>query len=227
VKDLVKQLIDNNFLKIDLLKPMILYHLGGVYVDIDFVYLNSFKFLHRVMDLYTGFEGMNWPGISTSIIAARPKHQSIGDWKTFILQYYGFRKDELGTKDLMPMPTFMEDIQATSGPRALTFGIWKNLNKLGYNDAIFKTSMLALDTTHGSYRQQIKTGQILDDYPQHETLKIGGKTYEFDRFGYYRFERDFGYRTKSGHWNVPKDLMWSLPDGNQEVQLWLIDMTER
>lgn len=53
---------------------MILYHLGGVYVDIDFVYLNSFKFLHRVMDLYTGFEGMNWPGISTSIIAARPKH---------------------------------------------------------------------------------------------------------------------------------------------------------
>lgn len=45
-----------------------------MYVDIDFVYLNSFKFLHRVMDLYTGFEGMNWPGISTSIIAARPKH---------------------------------------------------------------------------------------------------------------------------------------------------------
>jgi mannosyltransferase OCH1-like enzyme len=61
-------------LKIDLLKPMILYHFGGLYLEIDFVYLNSFKFLHRVMDLYTGFEGMNWPGVAPGIIAARPLH---------------------------------------------------------------------------------------------------------------------------------------------------------
>lgn len=50
------------------------------------------------------------------------------------------------------MPTFMEDIQATSGPRALTFGVWNNMNKYGNNDAIFKTSMIVLDTTHGSFR---------------------------------------------------------------------------
>jgi hypothetical protein len=84
--------------------------------------------------------------------------------------------------------------------------VWNNLNKFGNNDAVFKTSMIALDTTHGSYRQQVKTGQILDDNPMHETLKIGGKEYNFDRFGYYRFEREFGYRTKSGHWHVPKAL---------------------
>lgn len=131
---------------------MILYHYGGLYLDLDYNYMKSFKFLHRVMDMYTGFEGMNWPGISPSIIGVRPRHQAIDDWKNFVLQYYGFRKDVYGTRNIMPMPTFKEDIFATSGPRALTFAIWANLNKWGNNDAIFKTSMIALDTKHGSYR---------------------------------------------------------------------------
>lgn len=125
------------------------------------------------------------------------------------------------------MPTFKEDIMATSGPRALTFAIWANLGKWGNNDAIFKTSMIALDTKHGSYRQQKKTGQIMDDNPKHERIRIGGKPFDFDRFGYYRFEREFGFRTKSGAWSVPKGLMWKLPNGDQEVHLWLVDMTDR
>jgi len=127
----------------------------------------------------------------------------------------------------MPMPTFKEDILATSGPRALTFGVWNNLNKWGNNDAIFKTSMIALDITHGAWKQQTKTGQIIDDYPQHEAIKIGGKVFEFDRFGHYRFERDFGFRTSNGQWHMPEQLMWSLPDGHEEVQLWLADFTDR
>lgn len=125
------------------------------------------------------------------------------------------------------MPTFREDIISTSGPRGLTFGVWNNLNKWGNNDAIFKTSMMALDTQHGSYRQQKKTGEVIDDHPKSETITIGGKEFEFERFGHYRFERDYGFRTKSGKWHVPKDLMWNKQDGTQEVQLWLMDMTDR
>jgi len=60
-----------------------------------------------------------------------------------------------------------------------------------------------------------------------EIIKIGGKEFEFERFGYYSFERDYGFRTKSGHWHVPKDLMWKLEDGSEEVQLWIMDMTDR
>ena len=44
-----------------------------------------------------GFEGMNWPGISPGVIGTRPKHQAMEDWRQFVLQYYGYRKDEFGT----------------------------------------------------------------------------------------------------------------------------------
>ena len=85
------------FLNIDLLKPMILYHYGGLYLSCNFEYERSFKFLHRVMDSYTGFEGMNWPGISTGVIGARPNHQIMNDWKNFVLAYYGLRPDVFGS----------------------------------------------------------------------------------------------------------------------------------
>jgi hypothetical protein len=75
------------------------------------------------------------------------------EWRNFVLAYYGFRKDIYGTQELMPMPTFREDILSTSGPRGLTFAVWNNLNKWGNNDVIFKTSVLALDTKHGAYKQ--------------------------------------------------------------------------
>jgi hypothetical protein len=75
------------------------------------------------------------------------------EWRNFVLAYYGFRKDIYGTQDVMPMPTFREDILSTSGPRGLTFAIWANLNKWGNNDVIFKTSVLALDTKHVAYKQ--------------------------------------------------------------------------
>ena len=86
------------------------------------------------------------------------------DWTNFVLAYYGYREDVYGTQDLMPMPTFREDLLATSGPRGLTFAVWKNLNKWNNNDAIFKVSMV-MDPEHGSYAQQKRIGDIIDDYP--------------------------------------------------------------
>lgn len=74
------------------------------------------------------------------------------EWKNFILAYYGFRDDVYGTKELMPMPTFKDDIVSTSGPRGLTFAVYNNLNKWGNNDAIFKVSMISLDLAHGAYK---------------------------------------------------------------------------
>ena len=167
-------MIKADILNVDLLKPLILYHFGGLYLNINFHYEQSFKFLHRVMDSYTGFEGMNWPGLSPGIIAARPKHQAMWDWLNFVLQYYGYREDTFGTLSIMPMPTFKEDIYATSGPRALSFAIWNNLNKWGNNDAIFKMSMINQDITHGSYKYQKFYGFLYDDNPRKETITIGG-----------------------------------------------------
>ena len=78
-------MIASNLFILDVLKPMILYQFGGVYLSRDFYFEKSFKFLHRVMDSYMGFEGMNWPGISPGVIGARPKHQAMEDWRQFVL----------------------------------------------------------------------------------------------------------------------------------------------
>ena len=120
------------------------------------------------------------------------------EWMNFILAYYGYRPDVYGVNTLIPMPTFREDIVSTSGPRGLTFAVFNNLNKWGNNDAIFKVSMMSLDVDHGAYLQQRKLGDIIDDEPKKEILMIGGKEMEFERFGYYRFERQYGYRLKTG-----------------------------
>lgn len=167
-------MIKNNMLILDVLKPMILYQFGGVYLHKTFTMVNSFRQLHRVMDSYMGFEGHTWPGIASGVIAARPKHQAMEEWRDFILSYYGYRDDLYGTKDIMPMPTFRQDIISTSGPRGLTFAVFNNLNKWGNNDAIFKVSMLSLDMTHGAYQHQTNIGDIIDDNPKEEVLVIGG-----------------------------------------------------
>jgi len=106
------------------------------------------------------------------------------------------------------MPTFRDDISGSSGPRAYSFTMWKNLNKHGNNDAIFKCSVLNLDIEHGSYRYQKSTGQIIDDDPKREQLKIGGEIHTFKRFG---------FQTNIGSWHVPSDKMWKLKDAREEV----------
>lgn len=147
------------------------------------------------MDLYVAFDDEKWPGLGPGLIGSRPQHPVMGDWRNMILAYYGYRKDVYGAQDLLPMPTFREDIIVTSGPRSLTFAIWVNLNKWGYNDAIFKNSMVPTSNSGSS-----EIGK--------ETLKIGGKEQEFERFGHFSYERDAGFRTKSGQWYAPKDLTW-------------------
>ena len=74
VEPLVNMMIDANMLIMDILKPMILYHFGGVYLNREYHCEKSFRALHRIMDSYMGYEGHNWPGISPGVIAARPKH---------------------------------------------------------------------------------------------------------------------------------------------------------
>lgn len=153
IDSLVNQMIQANMLILDVLKPMILYNYGGVMVHRTYTLQRSFEELHRVMDSYMGFEGFSWPGIAPGLIAARPKHQAMKEWLDFILAYYGFREDVYGTKELMPMPFFRQDIVSTSGPRGLTFAVHNNLNKWGNNDAIFKVSMISLNISHGAYQQ--------------------------------------------------------------------------
>lgn len=117
----------------------------------------------------------------------------------------------------MPMPTFREDIIATSGSRSMTFAIWNNLNKWGNNDAIFNYTMIPHDTCHESYTQRAHFCPKFEGFAKTATIKIGGVEHTFDRFGLYQYERDTGYRTRSGRWHGPLDLMWKLPDGNQET----------
>jgi len=174
-----------------------------------------------------GFEGHNWPGIAPGLIAARPKHQAMEEWLNFILAYYGYREDVYGTKDIMPMPYFRQDIVSTSGPRGLTFAVHNNLNKWGNNDAIFKVSMLSLNISHGAYQQQMRLGEIIDDNPAEEVLTIGGNEKVFERFGFYRFEREYGFRLKTGEWNMPKIMTWKLENGKEEGQYWVIDLNDR
>lgn len=149
---MVKQLIKNKYFNIEFLKPYVIYYYGGIYVDTDFYYKRSFRFLHTFLDLYTGSEGTMMPSCSPGIFAARKAHQAMGDWLDLLFGYYGIIPDYFGAKDLMPMPAFRDDISWTSGVRAFSFAIWNNLNKWGNNDAIFKMSMINVDITHSNYR---------------------------------------------------------------------------
>lgn len=178
------------------------------------------------MDSYMGFEGMNWDGVSPGFLGSRPRHQAMGEWRDFLLAYYGYKKDVYGVQELMPMPTFREDVITTSGPRSMTFAVWANLNKWGNNDAIFSAAMVALDTCHESYKKNDTECTAMAAQPKTETIKIGGKDHTFERFGVYLYGRDEGYRTKSGRWHAPTELMWKLPGGSLEPHLWVFDMTD-
>lgn len=142
VEFLVEELIRVKFYSIDFLRPYILYYYGGLYVDVDYNYINSHRYLHTFLDLYTGWDGRWISGLAAGIFATRPKHQAMKDWLDFSLGYYGVAPDTFGAKELIPMPAFRDDISYTSGPRACTFAVWRNLNKWGNNDAIFKMSMI-------------------------------------------------------------------------------------
>lgn len=67
-------MIKNKYFAIDFIKPIILYHYGGFYVDIDFNYKHSLGFVHTVFDLYTGSETPYCPGVAAGVVAARKHH---------------------------------------------------------------------------------------------------------------------------------------------------------
>jgi hypothetical protein len=89
IEFLVNQLIKIKFFAIDFLKPYLLYHFGGVYIDTDYNYIRSFRFLHTVFDSYTGSEGLQTCGLAAGIVGARRKHQAMKDWMDLLLGYYG------------------------------------------------------------------------------------------------------------------------------------------
>ncbi|MGE0009498.1 MAG: glycosyltransferase family 32 protein [Candidatus Babeliales bacterium] len=65
--------------KADILRYEILYHFGGVYVDIDFESLKPLDWLNQVCDFYVGIHAVpllfkNRLRINNGIIAARPGH---------------------------------------------------------------------------------------------------------------------------------------------------------
>lgn len=152
VENLVEQLIKIKFYAIDFLKPYIIYEYGGIYIDTDYNYLRSHRFLHTVFDSYTASEGAYFSGIAAGIFAARKKHQAMKDWLDLILGYYGLAPDVYGARDIMPMPAFRDDISWTSGPRGWSFALYANLNKWGNNDAVFKMTLMNMDITHSSFK---------------------------------------------------------------------------
>lgn len=180
VENLFNQLIKNKYFSIDFLRPYVMYHYGGLYMDTDFVYLHSVRFLHTFLDFYSGSEGTMSPGVAAGIFGVRPKHQIMKDWLDFLLGYYGLTPDVFGTRDLMPMPAFRDDTSWTSGLRGLGFAVWKNLDKWGNNDAIFKVSMLNMDASHHNWGYQKFYGFIYDDNPRRESITLGGTKYHFE-----------------------------------------------
>jgi len=218
MESLVNQLVKNKFYAIDVLKPVILYHIGGIYMDTDFNLIRSVAFLHTVLDLYTGDEGLHFPGVAAGIFAARKHHQACKTWMDFLFGYYGIAPDVYGAREIMPMPTFRDDISWSSGPRASSFGVWANLNKWGNNDAIFKMTMLNLDMTHHSWKFQKFYGYVVDDNPREETITIGGERYHFDQFG---------FQFNTGTWHVPAEAFFELEDGRTQNQYWLFDFSDK
>lgn len=143
-----------------------------------------------------------------------------------MLAYYGYKKDIYGVQQLMPMPSFREDIITTSGPRSLTFAVWANLNKWGNNDAILSQSLISVNYCDQNYKKSKQECSIMKALPKTDTIKIGGKDYTLERFGSFVYNRDDGFRTKSGRWHGPKELMWKQPNGKMDPQLWIFDMTD-
>lgn len=176
VEFLVDSLIHIKFYAIDFLKPYILYYHGGIYMDIDYNLEHSHKYLHSVMDFYTGSEGTFMSGVCAGVFAARKKHPAMKDWMDLLLGYYGIAPDVFGARELMPMPAFRDDISWTSGPRGISFGVWNNLGRWGNNDAIFKMAMMNMDPNHGFYKYNKYYGWVIDEIEnsRRESIMIGG-----------------------------------------------------
>lgn len=218
IEFLVEQLIAIKFYAIDFLKPILIYYYGGIYMDTDYNHLRSQRFIHSTMDLYTGDEGGQMGGIAAGVFGARKYHQAIKDWMDLLLGYYGVASDTFGSRDLMPMPAFRDDISWTSGPRAISFAVWANLNKWGNNDCLWKMTMIDMDIDHYSFGYQKFYGYIIDDNPRQETITIGGQKYHFDQFG---------FQVNIATWHVPGGAEFKLEDGRMQQQYWLMDMGDK
>ena len=55
---------------------------------------------------------------------------------------------------------------------------------------------------------------------------IGGKEVRYEKFGHYRFERQYGYRLNTGEWAMPNTTTWKMENGNEEGQYWVIDLSD-
>ncbi len=68
--------IDNYGMKSDILKWEIMYHFGGVYVDVDYECLKPLDILHYTYDFYTGIQPLDTQVVQlgAALFAARPKH---------------------------------------------------------------------------------------------------------------------------------------------------------
>ena len=70
----------------------------------------------------------------------------------YLLGYYGIIPDTYGAREIMPMPTFRDDISWSGGPRAATIAFWMNMNKWGNNDALFKMTITDMDIHHHAFK---------------------------------------------------------------------------
>jgi len=125
------------------------------------------------MDLYTGFDGKKFPGLTSGIIGAREGHEAIENWKYMMLEWYGYRPNIWGMPKLLPMPCSIDSIHETSGNRFFTLAVYANLDLYENNNAIFKASVLNMDTKDKQYKLQIMSGDISDAHPEEETIYLG------------------------------------------------------
>lgn len=187
IDNLISQLVKIKFFAIDFLRPMVLKAYGGVYMDGDYHFVRTMKDLHILMDLYTSFEGLSSPGINGGLLGVRKDHPAVADWLEYTLSYYGLVPDEFGIRDIIPMPAFRNCIAGTSDARAMSFVIWRNLNKYGNNDAVFKCS-IGNDGEMCWRRQNTVTAfgklEKADIYSRSELIKVGDNYMNIKQFGW-------------------------------------------
>lgn len=71
---------EKGFVSIDFIKVLILWRIGGFYMDTDVTIVNSPIQLHYNVHMYGGLEEHEKVGMSAATIASIPKHKLIEMW---------------------------------------------------------------------------------------------------------------------------------------------------